>query len=802
MSGQRSWAEMRQTLHQLRRSLSALSSRTPQHFSFRALADGRLRVYYLSARAGSENQLCYVDVPPETAVSDNVKLPWQQLFDPTFQSVRYGSRSSRAEQLQLERKRVVGCGITEYGLHEKSGRFIFTAGNSVYHVTDDSARASAVYPVEIPSTRGQPRLNPTICPANPDLLAYVEEGDIWLFNTRTESDVRLTRTHQEDDALSAGFPSYVMQEEFSRFVGFWWAPTAEDGVYRILYEEVDETHVEVLYLHTMQEGSEPEAIRYPRAGSTNATSALKLLEFRLEGPTQTVTGLTRRHLSTPLASMFPWMEYLVRVGWFDDQFVHCQLLDRSQCRLDLVLVPVALFVADDATPGPPPPPAAPVQVLLSAQTDVWINVHDIFHVIPTSDPGQVCFLWMDDTTGYTHLYRVTTQITRQPGSRSASQHPAVTKVPLTSGQWSLDSKQIWVSEKRGLVFFQGSRDTPVERHLYVTSFLQPSGKCQQLTQPGFYHNAYLDSECTALVTVQSNLSTPPSCQVWRLHSSSNSGEVQLLPAGVVLEPCSFEPPRWLPQLHSCRLRGSGDQLFAMVYPPTGFVPGRRYPTVVNVYGGPQVQVVTNTFKGYRYLRNHILAAEGYCVVCIDSRGSHNRGTKFEGHIKNRMGTVEIADQVDALHQLADRTGMIDLSRVAIQGWSYGGYLSLMGLALRPDVFKLAVPGAPVVSWSLYDTGYTERYMDLPCRNPCGYEAGAVLSYANQFPSEPNRLLIFHGLMDENVHFFHTQQLISALIRAGKPYQLQVYPNERHSLRALESSEHYELTLLTFLNNHL
>ena len=98
------------------------------------------------------------------------------------------------------------------------------------------------------------------------------------------------------------------------------------------------------------------------------------------------------------------------------------------------------------------------------------------------------------------------------------------------------------------------------------------------------------------MTVQSNLSTPPSCHVWRLRCGAVPGEVQLLPAGLVLEPCSFEPPRWLPQLHSCRLRSCGEQVYAMVYPPTGYVPGRRYPTVVNVYGGPQVQVVTNTFK--------------------------------------------------------------------------------------------------------------------------------------------------------------------------------------------------------------
>ena len=103
-------------------------------------------------------------------------------------------------------------------------------------------------------------------------------------------------------------------------------------------------------------------------------------------------------------------------------------------------------------------------------------------------------------------------------------------------------------------------------------------------------------DCTALVTVQSSLSTPPSCQVWRVTPSPTPGEVHLLPAGLILEPCSFEPPRWLPQLHSCRLRASGEQLHALVYPPAGYVPGRRYPTVVNVYGGPQVQVVTNTFK--------------------------------------------------------------------------------------------------------------------------------------------------------------------------------------------------------------
>jgi len=116
--------------------------------------------------------------------------------------------------------------------------------------------------------------------------------------------------------------------------------------------------------------------------------------------------------------------------------------------------------------------------------------------------------------------------------------------------------------------------------------------------------------------------------------------------------------------------------------------------------------------------------------------------------------------------------------------------------------QLAIAGAPVTSWNFYDTGYTERYMDLPQNNPHGYMAGSILTYVNKFPDDENRLLIIHGLIDENVHFYHTSQLINALVKIGKPYQLQVYPNERHSLRSLDASKHYETTLLSFLQNHL
>lgn len=131
-----------------------------------------------------------------------------------------------------------------------------------------------------------------------------------------------------------------------------------------------------------------------------------------------------------------------------------------------------------------------------------------------------------------------------------------------------------------------------------------------------------------------------------------------------------------------------------IFRPHNFKPGMVYPTILNVYGGPEVQTVSNSFKGMRQLRMHMLASQGYCVICIDSRGSRHRGVEFESHLRRRLGTVELADQVEVFRILSKQLGFIDLNRVAIHGWSYGGYLSLMGLVQYPDLFKVAIAGAP------------------------------------------------------------------------------------------------------------
>ncbi|XP_046431750.1 dipeptidyl peptidase 9 isoform X1 [Neodiprion fabricii] len=818
----KTWSELRGVVSDLRRRLAGVSAGSvPASITFRSLPDGRMRIYFLSTPPhGWETTLLYVDI----GHSDNAngyKLNWQSLIEANFQSLSSVSRLSREEQLLWERKRLATWGITSYEIHPESGKLVFPAASSLYQCVDNGSTPGLLFPSELRMSTTGAKLCPQICPWDHALVAHTCAGDLHLSHSITGSSVRLTYAKKggrslADDPLMAGTPSYVMQEEFTRFIGYWWQPKSTDGIYRIVYEEVDESDVKIFCFPSSTSNSgEIEEFRFPRAGTSNARSNLKMVQFKLSETVQ-VIDTEILELQYPLHIMFPWMEYVVRVGWTPDaQYVWVQLLDRRQQRLELVLLSVDNFCE--------PPPnvynsenhfalsSASVQVIYSQTSNIWINVNDLLYFLPSDDPTEVKFIWGSEETGFRHLYLVTSSIAgltsgvEEPLDRMDNvflQPRVISKIALTKGNWEVLGRNLWVDETNSIAYFSGLREGPLEQHVYAVSLRRPL-EIRLLTRPGYsYNSVYFNKQCTMLVAVYSSIKTLPTCQVFRISQSDWTVEsITLTPVGYLLEPSAPDSELFAPEIYTHKIK-SGETIFAMIFKPHNYQPGKKYPTILNVYGGPEVQLVSNTFKGMRHLRMHMLAAQGYSVVLIDSRGSQYRGLMFESYLQRRMGTVELIDQVEVLHWLADTTGCIDMSRVAIHGWSYGGYLSLMGLTQYPDIFKLAIAGAPVTSWNLYDTGYTERYMDLPENNPQGYATGSVLNYINKFPEEENRLLIIHGLIDENVHFFHTSQLINALVKAGKPYELQVYPNERHSLRNVDASKHYETTVLSFLQNHL
>uniref|UniRef100_A0A8C2ZQG2 dipeptidyl-peptidase IV n=1 Tax=Cyclopterus lumpus TaxID=8103 RepID=A0A8C2ZQG2_CYCLU len=765
-----SWEGLRDIIHCSRKYSGMIANKAPHDFQFVQKKDENgphsHRLYYLGNR---ENSLLYSEIPKKIRKEALLVLSWKQMLD-HFQATPHQGAYSREEELLRERKRLGAFGITSYDYHAQTGLFLFQASNSLFYCQDGGSngfiQSAPVKPVEIKTQCSGTRMDPKICPGDPDFIAFINNNDLWIAHIKTGEERRLTYCHKgvdnvKEDPKSAGVATFVIQEEFDRFTGYWWSPSVVEDpnggktVY-LLYEEVDETEVEIIHVPSPAlEERKADAYRYPRTGSKNPKATLKLAEIKTDQQGR-IVSTQDKELVVPFISLFPGTEYIARVGWTSDgKYGWAVLLDRSQRKLQLALLPPALFipVTDDPAQRQESVEAVPSNtqpyIIYEETTDVWINVHDIFYPFIQTAEDQFTFIWVNESkTGFSHLYKVTSLL--QPAYFKCAIKEEVT---LTSGEWEVLARhgsKIWVNEGSKLVYFQGTRDTPLEHHLYVVSYDSP-GDVVRLTKPGFSHSCSVSQNFDFFVSHYSNVSTPPCVHVYKLTSSEG-------------DPLHMVPEFWASMMESPGCPGdynppeifdfpgkSGFQLHGMVYKPHNLLPGRKHPTVLFVYGGPQVQLVNNSFKGMKYLRLNTLASLGYAVVVIDGRGSCQRGLKFEGALKNKM---------------------------------------------------LAIAGAPVTVWMAYDTGYTERYMDVPENNQQGYEEGSVALHVDKLPSEPNRLLILHGFLDENVHFFHTNFLVSQIIRAGKPYQLQVYPNERHSIRCPESGEHYEIMLLHFLQQYL
>jgi len=232
--------------------------------------------------------------------------------------------------------------------------------------------------------------------------------------------------------------------------------------------------------------------------------------------------------------------------------------------------------------------------------------------------------------------------------------------------------------------------------------------------------------------------------------------------------------------------------------PAGFDPSRRYPVAVYVYGGPASQTVTDSWPGRGdHLFNQYLAQQGYVVFSLDNRGTPRRGRDFGGALYGKQGTVEVTDQLRGVAWLKQQP-WVDPARIGVQGWSNGGYMTLMLLAKASNQYACGVAGAPVTDWGLYDSHYTERYMDLPARNDAGYREARVLTHIDGLRSP---LLLIHGMADDNVVFENSSELIAKLQEGNVPFEMMLYPGYTHRVSGEKISPHRYNTVFRFLEQN-
>jgi dipeptidyl-peptidase-4 len=338
---------------------------------------------------------------------------------------------------------------------------------------------------------------------------------------------------------------------------------------------------------------------------------------------------------------------------------------------------------------------------------------------------------------------------------------------LTQGPWDVTGVQA-VDEDQGVVYFTATKESPLERQLYKVPL--KGGEPVRLTSERGVHVTQVSPKAGVYVDIHSARDRAPKAVVRDMTGA-------ILGALPVPEDKEIDALKVRPREMVSFKGPSGDTLYGALLAPRDAKPGDKHPVIVHVYGGPGVQTVLDMWSPSLFWQH--LADRGFVVFQMDNRGSTGRGPAFEHPIANRLGKVEMEDQLAGVAYLKTLP-YVDGSRMGIYGASYGGFMTALAMFDAPGVFQVGVSAAPVTEWQLYDTAYTERYMGTPKGNAAGYDASDLTKKVGGLTG---KLLLVHALMDENVHFQNSADLIDALVNANKPFDLLVFPGERHGYRS-------------------
>jgi len=596
--------------------------------------------------------------------------------------------------------------------------------------------------------------------ASPDgtRVAFVRKSDLWVADVATGRETRLTQGGTE--TLLNGKLDWVYEEELGSRSGqaYVWSPDSR----AIAYLQLDQTRVPTFpIVDFLPVRNEVVWQRYPKAGAPNSIVRVGVIGLATDG----TPGPER------LLSFTPDDAYVLpQLGWTpDSRQVTFQHLNRAQNELDLRLLPV---------PSAPSEPLGAARTVLTERSKTWLNTFGA----PRFLKDGRRFLWLSERDGFAHVY-----VCDVTGPCRA----------VTQGAWAVDAQVSFMGagpglvldERTGFLYFTANEKDARERHLYRVR-VDGTGRTR-LTREDGTHRTVVSPDGRSYADTWSDVATPP--KVW---VSSQDGtkrwtlEENAHPPLLDFERASHE---WVDVKAK-----DGTTLHASLVKPAGFDPSHRYPVVVRVYGGPHAQDVTNAWSQVSPTE-HLWASRGFLVFKLDNRGTSNRGTAFESATFRELGRVELEDQIAGVEHLKTLP-FVDAARIGITGGSYGGYMSLYALTNAPDVFRSGVAVSSVTDWKLYDSIYTERYMGTPEGNPKGYETSSPLVKAGQLKAD---LLLIHGSADDNVHLANTLSFVSALIKAGRPYALQVHPRQLHGFRAKEDRiardravlAHFERTLL-------
>ncbi len=589
------------------------------------------------------------------------------------------------------------------------------------------------------TSRAGEEKQPTLSPDG-KLIAFVRDGNLFTIDVASKAEHQLTTDGSEK--IVNGLFDWVYQEEIygrGLFKGYWWSPDSRS----IAYLKLDDTQVpEFTVVDHLPQHQKIEATPYPLSGDPNPAATLSVVDLE--------SAVSNRidHIDDPSSTL------IVDVAWRpDSSAVDFQVQDREQTWLDLDEVPRK---------------GGDVRRILRETTKAWVDNQGSPFFLRNGS-----FLWLSERTGWKHIYTVAANGIQRP---------------LSSGDWEV-RKIFGVDEKNGWVYFSSTERDPIGLDVYRMRI--DGSRKQRLTPRAGTNDATFNQTLTLFVDSWSDVATPTQLSV-----ADSTGRIGKLihdaDSGHELEQFEISTPELVhvPTRDGFIMEGE-------IIRPPNFDPARKYPVYEYTYSGPHAPQVRNAWGGSTYLFHQLLAERGVVVWICDNRTASGKGAVSAWPLYKNFGELELHDLEDGLSWLTSQPG-IDSSRTLLSGWSFGGFMTTYALT-HSTKWSAGIAGGSVTDWHNYDSVYTERYMLMPEHNKEGYERTSPLRAAANLHGN---ILLLHGAIDDNVHLQNTIQFIYALQKAGKQFQMMLYPKSRHGVTDPELVKQMRTLMVDFVMKNL
>lgn len=568
-------------------------------------------------------------------------------------------------------------------------------------------------------------------------LAFTIDNNLFIAGNNFQKQI----TNSEDEDIVYG--KEVHRREFGISKGTFWSP---DGKKLAFYRK-DETMVAdypLVDIKTRIASLKNE--KYPMAGEASHHVTVGVYDINSGKTVYLKTGE-------------PKEQYLTNVTWSPDgKTVYIAVLNRDQNHMKLN----SYNVADGAF----------IKTLFEEKHEKYVEPENGPEFLPWDESK---FLWISRRDGYNHLYLYNTD------GKLINQVTKGEYEVLSIEDFNRDNKEVLITT---------TEKSPVERHLYKTNL--NNGKAERITEKEGTHSVKISPKGNYFLDVYSNMDTGSE---YTLKQVKNNKTLHTLVQ--TNNPLSENFKIGETEINTIKAADGKTDLYSRIIKPYDFDPNKKYPVIIYVYGGPHAQLVRNTWLGGANIFLNYMANQGYIIFTLDNRGSANRGQEFESVLFRNVGEHEVADQMQGVKYLKQQP-WVDTSRIGVDGWSYGGFMTINMLLEHPGTFKAGIAGGPVIDWKYYEVMYGERYMDTPQDNPDGYKSSNLLEKVDNLDS---RLLVIHGTVDPVVVWQNSLQFLNKAIKNRKLVDYFVYPGQEHNVGGIDRL-HLYMKIEQYFKDHL